>query len=296
MHPQDVLLEVFCLVADELAALALPRLRSRGPDPARTDAEVIAIELAGEAWGLDTDLAIYRHFRAYHAAEFPALARVTRTTFARQAANLWRVKRVLQQRVAARLAPGRSVWLVDSLPVEACKFARATFCDRFYGQADYGYDHCIKRTFYGFRLHLRVSRAGVILAYQLAPARTNERPVVADLDPPAGTVGVGDRGYSGPALREELDRAGVRFAAPPANKSRDPDPARSARLARIRYRIEAVNGQLAERYRVKRTWAKDLWHLEHRVVRKVLSHTALAWVAVRHGYGPLEFDRLALAA
>jgi hypothetical protein len=51
----------------------------------------------------------------------------------------------------------------------------------------------------------------------------------------------------------------VRFVAPPANKSRDPDLPRSARLARIRYRIETVNGQLAGRYRVKRTWARDLW-------------------------------------
>src|SRR5436305_5197442 len=126
MPPQEFLLEVFCLVDDELKALNLGRLRRRGPAPALSDSEVIAIELAGEFWGLDADKAVFRHFRCYHRREFPALARVHRTTFARQAAALWHVKQQIQRRLAGRLAGADPVWLVDSLPVPACQFARAT--------------------------------------------------------------------------------------------------------------------------------------------------------------------------
>ena len=57
-----------------------------------------------------------------------------------------------------------------------------------------------------------------------------------------------------------------------------------------------VAGQLADRYGVKRTWARDLWHLCHRLIRKVLSHTAMIWVAVSNGIPPLTFDRLQEAA
>src|SRR6516162_8087297 len=141
MTPQDLLLEVFCLVGDQLQALNLGRLRRRGPAPRLADSEVIAIELVGEFWKLGTDQDLFRHFRRYHAAEFPALARVSRTTFARQAANLWRVKQLIQRRLAGRLAAGDPLWLVDSLPIDACQFARATFCRRFAGAADYGYCH-----------------------------------------------------------------------------------------------------------------------------------------------------------
>jgi hypothetical protein len=292
MSPQELLLWVFCLIDDEIQALALPRLRRRGPAPTLADSEVITIELVGESWGLHTDKALFRHFRRYHLAEFPNLARVCRTTFARQAANLWRLKQLLQERLARRLACGDPVWLVDSLPVEACQFARATFCKRFYGVADYGYDHVRKRTFYGFRLHLRTSREGVILAYELAPARVADRAMLEELNPPAGSTGIGDRGYWDPALQQRLAARGVRLLAPYKHKSRDPEPARSARLSAVRYRIEAVNGQLAERYGVKRTWARDLSHLRHRLVRKVLSHTALIWVAFHNGLPPLSFDRL----
>src|SRR6516225_11266026 len=189
MTPQELLLEVFCLVDDQLQALNLGRLRQRGPQPKLADSAVITIELVGEFWKLGTDRDLFRHFRRYHQAEFPALAQVDRTTFARQAANLWRVKQLLQERLARRLAGGDPVWLVDSLPLDACQFARATFCRRYRGQADYGYCHLRKRAFYGFRLHLRVSRAGVILAYQLASARHNEKAVLPELGLPVGSVG-----------------------------------------------------------------------------------------------------------
>ncbi len=291
MSPHDFLLQVYCLVDDALKDLDPGR--TRGPDPTVSDSEVIAIELAGEFWGLDTDRALYRHFRAYHRAEFPALARVHRTTFARQAANLWHLKQRLHRVLADRLAGPDPVWLVDSLPIDACEFARARFCARFAGQADYGYCHLRRRTFYGFRLHLRTTRDGVIVDYELAPARASEKAVLPELDPPAGTVGIGDRGYWSPALRDRLAGAGVVLRTPYAHQRRDPDPAGSGRLAAVRYRIETVNGQLAGRYGMKRTWAKDLWHLCHRVVRKILSHTVAIVLTVRQGHRPVQFDALA---
>jgi hypothetical protein len=293
MSPQELLLEVFCLVDDELQALNLGRLRSRGPAPKLADSEVITIELVGEFWKLGTDRDLFHHFRRYHTVEFPALAAVDRTTFVRQAANLWRVKQLIQQRLAQRLAGGDLLWLVDSLPIDACQFARATFCRRFAGEADYGYCHLRKRTFYGFRLHLRVSRSGVILGYQLAPARANDKAVLPELGLPVGSVGIGDRNYWAPELRERLAAGGVVLLAPYYHKSKDPDRPRSARLSGVRYRVETTNGQLAERYGIKRTWAKDLWHLCHRIIRKILSHTALALINLRAGNEPLQLDALA---
>jgi hypothetical protein len=293
MSPQDLLLHVFCLVDDQLQALDLPPLRRRGPQPTLADSEVITIELVGEFWKLGTDQDLFRHFCRYHTAEFPALAHVHRTTFARQAANLWRVKQLLQQRLAQHLAGDDPLWLVDSLPIDACQFARATFCRRFAGQADYGYCHLRKRTFYGFRLHLRTSRDGVILGYQLASARASEKAVLPELGLPAGSAGVGDRNYWSPELRARLAAAGVALLAPYYRKTKDPDPRRSAQLSVVRYRVETTNGQLAERYAIKRTWAKDLWHLCHRVIRKVLSHTALVLVNLHAGHQPLQLDALA---
>jgi hypothetical protein len=295
MTPQEFLLVVFCTIDDQMKALNLGRLRARGPRPALADSEVITIAVVGEAWGFDTDQAIYRHFRRYHTAEFPALARISRTTFARQAANLWRVAERLWRRLADGLAGDDPLWLVDSLPIDACAFARATFCRRLAGAADYGYDHLRKHTYYGFRLHLRTSRHGVIMAYRLSSARVADAAMVEALDPPAGSTGVGDRHYWDPALRRRLAAAGVTLKAPYYHKSQDPDRKGSARLASVRYLIETVNGQLAERFGMKRTWARDLWHLVHRITRKILGHTILVCLTVRATISPLSFDRLMAA-
>jgi hypothetical protein len=292
MPPQELLLMVFCTVDDEIQALGPPRLRARGPAPTLADSEVIAIELAGELWGLGDDAALFRFFRRYHAAEFPALARVHRTTFARQAANLCGLKRRVQARLAGRLSDPRAPWLVDSLPLPACRFRRARRCRRFAGAVGWGFDPMAQKAFYGFRLHLRTSPEGVILAYQLAPADAAETEVIWELAPTPPGVGLGDRNYWSPATQAAFEAAGGRLLAPFKHARHDPDRRRSRALLAVRRRIEDTNGQLVERFGCRRTKVKDLWHLEHRLVRKILSHTVAAWLNVSDGHQPLHLDRL----
>jgi hypothetical protein len=156
MAPQDHLLIVFCLIDDEMKALGLTRLRSCGPRRTTlAESEVITIELVGEFWGIADDKALYRYFRRRYAAEFPGLCRVHRTTFARQAANLCWAQQRLQRRLSGWLSRPEEPWLVDSLPVPTCRFARARTCKRFAGASAWGFDPVAVKAFYGFRLHLR---------------------------------------------------------------------------------------------------------------------------------------------
>jgi hypothetical protein len=235
MSPQEFLLRVFCLIDDPMRALGLGRLRQRGFAPKLGDSEVITIEIVGEFWGLDADRELFRHFRQYHTAEFPALAQLSRTTFARQAVNVWRVQERIRRRLVAWLSGDDPRWPVDSLPIEACQFARATFRRRFPGEADSGYDHPRKRTDYGFRLHLRTSGAGVIEAYELTSARVADATVTPALAPPPGRVGIGDRGDYNRRRGGCWRRGGVTLHAPYHQKGRDPDPRLSLEV-RIRGR------------------------------------------------------------
>lgn len=292
MTLDDYMLNVFCLVDDQLTALHLDHVRQRGFAPRLHDSEVLTIELVGEFLGLDQDVQLFWYFRRHYADAFPGLRHIHRTTFLRQAANLWAIKQRLQQQLAGLLTTGDPLWHVDSMPVHACQFARASYCQRFAGTASFGKDHVIRQTFYGFRLHLRTSRDGIIMAATLAPANAAETEVVWELTPPGGSVGIGDRNYWSPSLTEELARGGIRLLAPYKNKKRDPQPQRSRLLRGLHWLIETVNGQLAGRFHVKRTWAKDLWHLCSRVLRKILSHTVAAWINVTQGHRPLDFASL----
>lgn len=87
---------------------------------------------------------------------------------------------------------------------------------------------------------------------------------------------------------------GVVLPAPYRAAKKDPDPARSRHLSRIRYRIETTFGQLVERYHAKRVWAHYTWHLCSRLLRKVLSHTIAVLFTHHLGYAPLQLARLLL--
>lgn len=131
------------------------------------------MEVVAEFQGLDTDKGIWQYFRRHWGSMFPQLK--SRSSFVRQAANLWQYKQQLQQRLAEAIgAFGDAVHLVDGIPMPLCCFTRAPRCRSFRGQADYGYCAAKAETFYGFRAHLLISSTGVITGCTLTPANGDE--------------------------------------------------------------------------------------------------------------------------
>jgi hypothetical protein len=217
---------------------------------------------------------------------------VHRTTFSRQAANLWKVKERLWQELLAETPHDPTFALADSFPLPVCSFARAYRCRRFKGEAAFGKDMLLKQTFYGFRVHVRVCWPGVITRFSVAPANTHELSVVPDIVEGTSGLIVGDRNYHSPKTKEELVQMGIELVAPYSSKKRDRHPEKSALLSRIRYRIDTVFSQLVGRYSVKRVRARDLWHLMSRLVRKVLSHTVAFLLNHLLGNSPLQLSKL----
>jgi hypothetical protein len=202
---------VFCLIDDWLDG---GRIRQRGPKPKLSDSEVLTLEVVGEFLGIDTDQGLYTYFRRNYREWFPALNTVHRTTFCRQAANLWGVKERLWKHLLDRIRSDSEVSLVDSFPVEVCRFARAYRCRLLAEESAFGYDEMAKQTFYGLRVHLRVSWPGVICAVRLAPANVHELHVAEILLEDAESWVLGDRNYHSPNLTERLSDRGLRLLTP----------------------------------------------------------------------------------
>lgn len=289
MDLSTFIVSVFCFIDDRLKG---HRIRQRGPAPKLSDSEVLTIEVVGEFLGINTDKGIYRYFRRHYAEWFPALSSVHRTTFSRQAANLWKIKEYLWQELLLLAPHDPTFALVDSMPLPACLFARAYRCRRFKGEAAFGKDTLLKQTFYGFRVHMRVCWPGLISRLSIAPANVHELSVIPELAEFTSGLIVGDRNYHSPKTSQELAGIGVELLAPYSSKKGDPHPKRSAFLSRLRYRIDTVFSQLTERYCVKKVWARDLWHLASRLLRKVLSHTVAIMLNHRMGNPPLQLSKL----
>jgi hypothetical protein len=74
---------------------------------------------------------------------------VHRTTFVRQAANLWAVKAQLRQQLLGQVSFDPQVLILDSFPMPVRRFGRAYRCRRLAGLAAFGRDEGAKQTFYG---------------------------------------------------------------------------------------------------------------------------------------------------
>jgi hypothetical protein len=250
------------------------------------------MEVVGEYLGMDCDTAIFDYFRRHFPHFFPALSHLHRTTFVRQGANLWRVKEQLWQQLQERTGCDPRWALVDSFPVAVCRFARAPRRRLFRTEAGFGRDHSLKAIFCGFRLHLRVAWPGVITRVSVCRAEVSDLAVLAELTDQTTGCCLGDRNYWKPELHEQLRPHGVEMIVPFRKASRDPRPERSRAISSIRYRIETVFSQLAERFRVKRVWARDLWHFSSRLLRKVLAHTIGVVLNRVEGNEPLRLANL----
>ena len=224
MSLTDLITRAFCLIDDALADLVELNgpLRRRGPRPTLADSEVLTVEVVGALLGIDTDAGIYRHFRRHHADLFPALRRVHRTTFVRQAASLWAAKATVWDRLVGLTRRDPRLSIIDSFPVPVCRFARATFCRRLADVAAYGRDEVARQTFYGLRAHVRIEWPGVVVACELAPGNVSDIAMADELS--AGAVGtlLGDRAYWSPPTRERLAERGLALLAPFKLKRHDP--------------------------------------------------------------------------
>jgi hypothetical protein len=268
------------------------RLRQRGPQPLLNDSEILAMETVGEFLGISQDKRLYQFFRYHFGHFFPGLAKIHRTTFTRQAANLWQVKQRIWQSVVGQLKFDSQLAIVDSLPIPVCQFARANRCRGFKESASFGKDMLVRQTFYGFRLHVRLNWPGIITRFLLAPANIHETRTLPELVKGSRGWVIGDRNFWSPALQAELNKSQIALEAPFRKATHDPWPQRSARLSRIRYRIDTVFSQLVDRYQIKRVWARDMWHLSNRLLRKILSHTIAIFLNQFQGRPPLHLASL----
>ncbi len=274
MDLDNFIIMVFCIIDDAMKKMFnKQKLRQRGHHPLLGDSEVITMEVVEEYLRITKDKDLFRYFHSHFSHFFPALKKIHRTTFIRQAANLWQAKEKVWQFITSFIRFDPYFSIVDSLPIPVCQFARAYRCQLFKGEAAFGKDMLVRQTFYGFRIHVRLAWPGVITRFSLVPANIQELNVVYELVEDSPGLTLGDRNFWSPKVKEELRQKLVQLEAPFRKASHDPQPERSRLISRFRYLIDTIFGQLTQQFQIKKVWARDLWHLGSRLLCKILSHT-----------------------
>jgi hypothetical protein len=287
----DLIINIFCYIDDEYKKLSLP-LRKGGFAPALTDSEVLTMEVVGEYLSIETDKGLWSYFKEHWQHLFPKIK--DRTCFVRQAANLHRVKQIMQENVAKSLgAFSDQLHFIDGFPMPTCQFARAHFSSFFKGDAAYGYCATKQEVYYGFHGHLVISSEGVISAATFTAANIDERDVAPELMEKINGLSLGDKGYMRPELKEELAKHELFLETPLRDNMEETRPKGFLNWMKSKRRlIETVIGQLTDRFHIEKVRARDLWHAASRFWRKLLAHTVCIKINLDECNEPLQFEKL----
>jgi hypothetical protein len=293
MACQSSSLSLRSLIDDALEKILFgKKLRQRGRRPELSDSEVVTMEIVGEFLGKDCDTDIWRYFKMHWLHFFPKIP--DRTNFAKQAANLHVLKRMLQENFASKLgAFADKLHLIDGLPMPVCKFARAHFSQVFKGKASYGYCATKQERYYGFRGHIVVNSIGVVTAGTFTSANVDERDVCPEIMTQLRGLALGDKGYIRPSLQEELASQELYLQTPLRENMKDDRPNWLVRwMMSTRRLVETVIGQLTARFNIEKVRARDMWHQASRFWRKLLAHTVCVRIGLDYGHEPLQFEKL----
>jgi Transposase DDE domain len=211
------------------------------------------------------------HLRPY----FPALC--SQSQLNRRIRALEPEMRLLQRSFAEDLTEPSALYRVmDTTLIPAIVRVRASRKGLFAGQASFGRSASKTEWVYGFKVALVVDSHGVITAFGLAPAASDERPIAeALIASDRHDAYLADKGFTGIEWeRRWMELYGALVAATPYDNSRRAWPKADRRWASgKRQIIEGVIYQLKDFFSLESHRAKTLQGLLARLAAKVAAYT-----------------------
>jgi hypothetical protein len=138
-----------------------------------------------------------------------------------------------------------------------------------------------KQTIFGYKLHLLIAMNGVILDFELAPANECDLAVGFELLSEHTDLQVlGDKAYIHTAKAAQLWQANrIALTTIPRRNQHKPLPRAIRRLYNaLRQRIETVNAQLSNQFKIEVNYAHTFWGLCTRLYTKLAAHTLCTFI------------------
>lgn len=251
--------------------------------PSLNDAELVTMAVIQALLGFTSEARWIRYAHTHLTGLFPDVPATT----AAYNKRLRKASELLQHVIAflARSCPDffDDLWLVDSTPVECGRSRETAKRSDLAGWAAYGYCASHSRFFWGLRLHLITTPAGLPVAFALTNPKADEREVAAAMiaiDPDLvfgrrGQVLIADKGYRSASFEHGLATAGITLIRPALRS----EPARPLQqfLRPFRQIIESVNQTFKAQLDLERHGGRTPPGVWARVLQRLLAITAAIW-------------------
>lgn len=257
--------------------------RWRGRPPRLTDAELVTLAVAQAMLGFHCEARWLRFAHAHLHGLFPYLPQ--RPAYnKRLRAALGLVKEAIRSLAADTDLWLDPVWIVDSTPVECARSRQTVKRSDLAGWANYGYCQSHSRFYWGLKLHLVCTPAGLPVTWALADPKIDERQILAaliDNEPHLaahrpGLLILADKGYIAAELDRFLAARDISLLRPSYRNRGTPQPA-EALLKTVRQLIESVNDTLKGQLDLEQHGGRTIEGVGVRVAQRILAMTCAIW-------------------
>jgi len=253
-----------------------------GITPKITDAELVTLAMMQAILGFTSEARWLRHAHAHLRHLFPYLPQQPGyNKRLRKAGGL--IQRVTRMLAIDTTLWADDVWVVDSTPIECGRSRETVKRSELAGWAQYGYCASHSRYFWGLRLHLVCTLAGLPVAFALTGAKADERETLLDIlaieaqlsgERPGQTL-IGDKNYFGREFERQLELLDITLLRP--RRKGEAERSGSQLFKPLRQIIESVNETFKGQLDLERHHGRTPSGVAVRVLQRILALTAAIW-------------------
>lgn len=253
-----------------------------GRPPLLSDSELVCLAVAQALLGHHSEARWLRFARTHLSGMFPYLPQQSGYN-KRLRAAFPLIKRAIRELALSSDFWFDNHWITDSTPVP-CGMSRPTVQrSNLAGWAGYGYCASHSRFFWGLRLYLVCTPAGMPIMWALANPKIGEREVLAAmLEIDAGLIAeregillISDKGFASKPFEKELAQQGIELLRP--SRKREKQRYGEPMLKKVRQLIESVNDTLKGQLDLEQHGGRTFEGVAVRVAQRILAMATAIW-------------------
>ncbi len=237
--------------------------------------ELIAMNITSEYMGIVSELQLFRDIK-----NTVLEGLIERSVYNRRKRGLFRQIEQIRSILAKDFNEFENVYVIDSMPLEICKNARASrsrICrDTDYALPSKGYCASQKAYYFGYKLHGICSQSGVIQSIDITPASVHDIHMLKDVKMSYSQCTLlGDMGYLSADIQLNLFETVQINLETPMRKNQIKYAEQPYVFKKGRKRIETLFSQMCDQFRIRCNYAKSFMGFRTRILSKITAITLI---------------------
>lgn len=247
--------------------------------PKLSNIELISLNITAEYMSIDSECQLFRAISSTYLN-----SKIERSVYNRRRRKLFYYIEKIRSQIADMFNQSENVFIIDSMPLEICKNARANRSNICKDNDEYTFPNkgfCASQNvyYYGYKLHGICSYSGVFQSIDITPASVHDISMLKDTKFKIKNCSLlGDKGYLSSDYQLDLFTSSNIILETPKRKNQTNYEQQPYVFRKSRKRIETLYSQLCDQFMIRRNYAKTFQGFKTRILSKVTALTMVQFL------------------